>query len=715
MTATSGQDIIMMDADGRQGSFPPAGAVRKRARSPSSERDGEDHSNKTAKLQYSDKTQTGNTIDYYGSIIRNATLGTLGANGKIEPLLFQQPTTGTKICPDDLPTPGEENDDPRTGSTKPMLPENFVVTGDMKLFGMIDSQICIFPGLITPGQPYTEIVTPSAPRLSVGDLVPRLKGSPMDSIALEKTRYCYSEISFDRLKRAGLYVETDVLFQGTLQPVQDTLRDFFGQGYPHLHMSAYLGQDRNWALPLPTSEIVLTGSLDNVSVNIFDILTFTKIGVEVSAYQAIDPRTYRSAWQFGFGFFGHLNMSAPGSIMPLQVEYQLQHRYGSYMLSLTLQDDEWKDIFGVKGLNIKDVQLTAVLSNLSKDVNCDFKVEAALNLNKTDFLISGTYSKSNYRLEAFVGNLTLHDVGQLFTQVTGATLDVFDHDVTFNSIYVSISSDGLVLSGAITVNGYSTAQGTIAISRDGLQISGGIGHVEFEHFIINDAMLDVFVGSTCGKACTRATKFSIVGDLTFSDINLKVGLFTSKAPGSELKWTIFGQAAGDLKTSKLCSDLQGTFLDVSLNNLAFIASNDESPAGDFNHLNYPLTKGIQFCAMIDSIPELESLMRGSVKGMVIRAAYSSGKFSLGIILPGERTISFGDHIYTGPLQLEIQTGTDITLVLKALLNVKVDTQPTHYELWNSALNRFNTIQTWYSLGTKLSAKLFKKSALNCFT
>ena len=79
--------------------------------------------------------------------------------------------------------------------------------------------------------------------------------------------------------------------------------------------------------------------------------------------------------------------------------------------------------------------------------------------------------------------------------------------------------------------------------------------------------------------------------------------------------------------------------------------------------------------MIDSIPQLESLMRGSVKGMILRASYTSGKFCLGIILPSERTITFGDSVYTGPLELELQTGTDITLVLKAQLNVNLETQP----------------------------------------
>lgn len=556
-----------------------------------------------------------------------------------------------------------------------MLPKSFFVTGDIKLFGFIDSRICIAQGPMLPGHPYTELVTPKADTISLGDIVPRLKGSPADAVLLKNTRFRYSEVSFSRFERAGLYFDTDVVFQGALQPVGDIFRDFFHQENPQLRLNAYLNSQRSWHHPLPTSELALRGSLEHVSVSVLDILTFTKIGISILSYQRPDPRTNKPAWHFGYGFFGDLNLAVPGSAIPLQVTYELSITQGQYALFLLLKDEEWTDIFGIKGLRLRDVQMTAFLQNLDRSAELDIKVEAALELRNTSFLISGFYSKRSYGLEAYIGNLTFQELGEIFTEITGATLDVFDHDVTLNSIYLRIASDGLTLAGSITVNGYSTAEGSISISKDGLSISGGIGHVEFDHFTINRAALDVFIGSTCGKTCTRSTRFSIAGDLSFEGIDLKVGLYTSKDGDGELKWTIFGAAQGELRTTALCSDLAGTFLDISLQGLAFIASNDENPSGDFNATGYPLTKGVQFCAVLDSIPELESLMRGSVKGAVLRAAYTSGKFNLGIILPGERTISFGEHVYTGPLALEIQTGTDLALVLKANLNVRLDTQP----------------------------------------
>jgi hypothetical protein len=70
------------------------------------------------------------------------------------------------------------------------------------------------------------------------------------------------------------------------------------------------------------------------------------------------------------------------------------------------------------------------------------------------------------------------------------------------------------------------------------------------------------------------------------------------------------------------------------------------------------------------------LIRGSVKGTILKASYSDGAFSLALVMPAERTISFGDSVYTGPLSIDIQMDKrDLKLVLNAILNVKVDTQP----------------------------------------
>ena len=215
----------------------------------------------------------------------------------------------------------------------------------------------------------------------------------------------------------------------------------------------------------------------------------------------------------------------------------------------------------------------------------------------------------------------------------------------------------------------------MSLTKDGIAVSGGVGDLKFEHILIKAASFDVFIASRMESHSARASKIAIVGDVSFCGIELKVGLYTENSPERDLFWTIYGEVEGDVSTSKLAPELQDTFLDISLDRLVLIASNHDAPVGSYKGLQYPVVKGFQFCAAVENIHELEQLMRGSVKGMVLRAMYHSGKFSMSIILPAERTISFSHAVYTGPLEIEVQAGTDIRLLLKAILNVNVDTQP----------------------------------------
>ena len=285
-----------------------------------------------------------------------------------------------------------------------------------------------------------------------------------------------------------------------------------------------------------------------------------------------------------------------------------------------------------------------------------------------------------YSIEGFLGDLTLHDVGEIFQELVGIELDLFSYDIVFRSMSICVSSDGLELTGEVTINGHTSTSGSLKLSGDGIAVYGSIGDIEFEHVLIREASLDVFIASKLDTHCARASRVNISGDVCVHGVELKAALHTEKADNGEIRWTIYGEVEGDVSTSRFAPELKETFLDISLNRLALIASNHNAPLGLYKGINYPVTKGFQFCAAIDSIPELEQLMRGSVRGMTLRAAYSSGKFKLGIMLPSKRTISFGEHVYTGPLEFELQTGTDIKLILNASLNIVLDTQPEPLKL-----------------------------------
>ena len=285
--------------------------------------------------QEQEKSST-NSIFIDGLRVRNPTLVVINRDGSTTPISTK--ATG-------------ENEEEQLDLDKPPLSGHYAFVGDIDLFGFIQSKLYIYQGLPTLEFPYAETVHPNQKSVSLGTFIPELKGSPLDAIILENPHFTFSEYSFSRTELPGLRFETDVLFQGVLEPIADVFRDFFGQPNPALHVSTYLGGYRNWKRPIAPSSFVLRGSLAQCSLKVADILEFTTIGVEISAMKvsSLDGRT---EWKMGFGFFGKLNLTVPGSVVPLQVEYLLNDFSGTYTLFLELTDEEWVDVFGVKGLNV---------------------------------------------------------------------------------------------------------------------------------------------------------------------------------------------------------------------------------------------------------------------------------------------------------------------------------------------------------------------------
>ncbi|KAK6329938.1 hypothetical protein TWF718_003365 [Orbilia javanica] len=632
------------------------------------------NSNDLYNIPSTEKRKPPKSIIINGTELRNVTFVTINSHGNIVPVTQGgQDDLGAPDPTASLPNYPKKTEGQQPSEVPAQKTDRYALAGDISLFGLIPAKMHIYQGSATADFPFSEAVYLQEAAFSLGTLLPDLQGSPIDVISLQKPYFTYSEHMFGLQNPPGLRFEVDMVFQGALQPISDIFRDFFGQVRPALHVSTYLGRYRSWVHPMLPMNLTFRGSLDHCSVKIADILEFTTIGVEISTYkQTMQDGT--SSWNLGYGFFGKLNLTVPGSIVPLKVEYLLREYSGTFMLFLELTDDEWVDVFGIKGLNLNLVQFSAQFGNLNAKANIELMVEAAFQLKNTSVVLTGFYSKEEYYLEAFVGNLTLQEVGELFNKITGCDLDVFDHDVVFNGLTLRISNKGLTLSGDVTINQHSSAYGLIRIAGDGLEISGGLGDITVGELAIHSAQFDVFIGTKAKDATSRSTKFAICGDVSIAGIDLKVGLYTETTNGKSY-WTVYGEAQGDLSTSRLCKELKGTFLDIKFKSLALIASNKDEPDGSYNVFKYPVKKGIQFCATIDSIPELDQVLRGSVSGLMLRAAYSNGKFSLGIILPTARAITFSDTVYSGPFELEIETGSDVKLLFKSELFVVVDSQP----------------------------------------
>ncbi|KAK6519149.1 hypothetical protein TWF281_003838 [Arthrobotrys megalospora] len=630
-------------------------------------------------------------LEYQGCFLFNPSFATYGVDGTLTALsreAMEHLARSRAAPPPDMLTPGLtpgglrnnplENSPSNLNSQSPKSSvdtSHFVIVGDIDAYGLIPGKLEIYQK-VTRQQPYAEIFRPKTSSFSLGDFFPSMKGHSFDAIELENVSFSYLAYAVDQFEVTGVYLHSDVIFKGALQPVSDVLHDYFGQQHPSLHLSTYFGAVRDWNSFPSVDQLRLTGSIERMSAKLFNILEFTRVGVELLMSAETDLSRRTTKWHFGYGFFGDVNISVPGSIVPLQCHYHLRKLSQTYLLSVTLKDDEWTEVFGIKGLNLSSVHFQAMLNTATKDTKFRFEVEAEMQWHKTAIAVGGTYGSDEYSLSAYIGDLSLHDIGELFKQMMGVELDIFEHDIVLKSMYLSISNEGFALAGTVIINGHSSASGKLAFMRDGISISGGVKDMSFEGIDIHKAQLDVFIGTKSQKSSTRETKVAIMGDVSFAGIDLQVGVYTKKpGNGKELEWAIYGEAKGNLSTSRLCPELKETFLDVSLTGLALMASNHDNSGGNYNTHGYPIVRGIQFCAIIDSMPALEQVLRGSVKGTILRASYAKGAFSLGLILPAKRTITFSPDVYTGPLSLQIQTGKDIKLSLEAELNIKLSTQP----------------------------------------
>ncbi|KAJ4191857.1 hypothetical protein NW767_010764 [Fusarium falciforme] len=194
---------------------------------------------------------------------------------------------------------------------------------------------------------------------------------------------------------------------------------------------------------------MLRGTLRDVSVNIFDILEFREIGVELLGSRLYDTQTEKKKWHFGFGFFGHLHVRMPRSVVPLQVDYKLRKILSVWELELCLKNEDW----------LSEVMLISRLDGSDpKSSKLAFDVTAVMQLRSATMQVRGFYSKEkeHMQLSVFLGSLTLQDVGETFYELTKVHLDVFDYDVTFDAMSLTISSTELALCGAVTINGHTS-------------------------------------------------------------------------------------------------------------------------------------------------------------------------------------------------------------------------------------------------------------------
>lgn len=203
-------------------------------------------------------------------------------------------------------------------------------------------------------------------------------------------------------------------------------------------------------------------------------------------------------------------------------------------------------------------------------------------------------SSDGWGLRGSIQNVDLRVLGELFKHMFGGELQEFtSHTIEFSSLELSIGTDGLTLAGAVTIDHYTSAEATVTISQTGLSIQGSVGNVGLAGLELERASLNVSIGKV-NPGGQKSIKTVIEGKVSFAGMVFDAGLYWKKVTGQPAQWTVYGEYAEDLMLSTLAggSALKGTFLDLSVKHVAFLASNTDASEGLFvESFRYPIKKG----------------------------------------------------------------------------------------------------------------------------
>lgn len=235
--------------------------------------------------------------------------------------------------------------------TIPRPPPEFAFTGHIKLFGHLDVDFHSSHSSSVKGICERVVVTTE---LSLGSLLPSFAGTPFDLVELSNTTLTYRSVrTVSQLP--GLMISTEVRLDGALGCVSDVLRDVFGQKDRCINVAGMLSMNRDWTELLSPIGFTLRSEQRNMSMKLFnDAVEIVNLGVDLMGTRTMkqtDTGEVKCGYDMGVGFFGAAMMSV-GSGTPMKASWYLRKLKDMYGMTMTLEDGEWKDIFGIEALDV---------------------------------------------------------------------------------------------------------------------------------------------------------------------------------------------------------------------------------------------------------------------------------------------------------------------------------------------------------------------------
>ncbi|KAG9104817.1 hypothetical protein FRC07_009732, partial [Ceratobasidium sp. 392] len=318
----------------------------------------------------------------------------------------------------------------------------FLVEGTIKLFGLGgDVKLQSWHGPTPPDiqlgsePPVYQRVQLESIRPS--ELMPLLTETPFSNFEFRNVTITHQNYQFVKTLPIGWTITADIPIDEKHGAIYSILRDILQIPEEGLQLQALasLGLGHAWSSRLNVADFVVRGMLridpsmvggrDVPGIRLHEDVILTRIGLLVYGIgtSTLGIESKRSM-EYGFKIFGDMHIKVPGSITPLDFDFEIGEFGGFAELEAAVKGDVWKNAFGT-GINLDMVQLSASFEWSKPLGSLDFDLRAHLTADSASALVFGKYSAGgNYTVSAYVQDLGCDGVVDLFRHYTGEELSL---------------------------------------------------------------------------------------------------------------------------------------------------------------------------------------------------------------------------------------------------------------------------------------------------
>ncbi|KAG8785050.1 hypothetical protein FRC12_018030 [Ceratobasidium sp. 428] len=603
------------------------------------------------------------------------------------------------------------NGDP---SELPLAPPatGFLVEGTLKIFGLDrDVKLQSWHGP-TPPNVQLDSEPPVYQRVQLESLDPleiisQLSDTSFPQFEFQNVVITYQNYQFVKTLPIGWSITADIPIDKKHHGIYDILHSIMNIPEEGLQLQALasLGIGHSWNSRVNVADFVVRGLLrvqssnlkdkDIPGIRLHDDVILTRIGLLVYGVGNSTLGIFSDRYMdCGFKIFGDMHIKVPGSVTPLELDFEIGEFGGVAELTASVKGDVWKNVFGT-GINLDMVQLSASFDWSHALEVLDFDVQAHLRAGSASALVSGKYTAGgDYSLSAHIQDFGCDGVVDLFRHYTGEELSLPTHvDITIGSATIEIAKGkGLSITvDKLEFEGHSSTDVTIELTSKGVTVEGKTGRIKLSDdpgvSLVSAYMKVSFEKEDSGKSTDVALGGQVeLAGFQAPSISAGVHLYKDSST-NKLEWTVYGtftELGNTTTLGKLFPKAKTAFFaDFALQNLMFIAASKDDPTlSSLNPNKYPIKKGVQFSACFDQVGPLNKLLRrDSFPGLTLSASWQTGaSFLLDVVLPTNTMIHIGHGITTDPITLSINL-EQILIQIGAGIKVPVpkSTTPLDFE------------------------------------